>query len=75
VGALLSRVQATRHQVDSWVALDVARRQHAAAGSPSLKLVQPLVRDFCAERGVPNLECGLLGSYRQAVGISTTSLG
>jgi fatty acid desaturase len=35
---------------------------------PSLKLAQPLVRDFCAERGVPYAECGLVGSYRQAVG-------
>jgi fatty acid desaturase len=35
---------------------------------PSLKRVQPLVREFCAELGVPYVECGVVGSYGQAVG-------
>jgi fatty acid desaturase len=34
---------------------------------PSLRRVQPLVREFCAERGVPYVECSVLGSYRQAI--------
>jgi fatty acid desaturase len=36
--------------------------------SPSLRLVQPMVRDFCAEIGVPYMECGVIGSYRKAIG-------
>jgi fatty acid desaturase len=32
-----------------------------------LRRAQPMVRDFCAEIGVPYLETGLLTSYRQAV--------
>jgi fatty acid desaturase len=35
--------------------------------SPALRHVQPLVRDFCAERGVPYTECGVLESYRQSL--------
>ena len=35
---------------------------------PSLRLAQPMVREFCAETGVPYVECGLVGSYRQAIG-------
>ena len=35
---------------------------------PSLRRVQPLVREFCAELGVPYIECGVLHSYRKAVG-------
>jgi fatty acid desaturase len=35
---------------------------------PSLKRVQPLVRAFCAERGVPYVECGVAASYGQAIG-------
>jgi fatty acid desaturase len=35
---------------------------------PSLRRVQPLVREFCAERGVPYVECSLAGSYGQSVG-------
>jgi fatty acid desaturase len=35
---------------------------------PSLKRVQPLVREFCAERGVPYVECSVVSSYGQAVG-------
>ena len=35
---------------------------------PSLRRAQPLVREFCAERGVPYVECGLLASYSQAIG-------
>lgn len=34
---------------------------------PSLRRVQPLVREFCAERGVPYVECSVVGSYRRAV--------
>jgi fatty acid desaturase len=34
---------------------------------PSLKRVQPLVREFCAERGVPYVECSVVGSYGQAI--------
>ncbi|MGZ4593937.1 MAG: fatty acid desaturase family protein [Actinomycetes bacterium] len=34
---------------------------------PSLRRVQPLVREFCAEKGVPYVECGVLGSYGQAL--------
>ena len=33
---------------------------------PSLRRLQPLVREFCAERGVPYVECSLAGSYRRA---------
>jgi len=44
--------------------------------SPSLRKVQPLVREFCAERGVPYVECRLLGSYAQAVGhLNTVGAG
>jgi len=35
--------------------------------SPALRDVQPLVRAFCAERGVPYAECGVLESYRQSL--------
>jgi fatty acid desaturase len=35
---------------------------------PSLKRVQPLVREFCAELGVPYVECSVVGSYGQAIG-------
>ena len=35
---------------------------------PSLKRVQPLVRDFCAELGVPYVECSVVGSYGKALG-------
>ena len=35
---------------------------------PSLKRVQPLVREFCAELGVPYVECGVASSYGQALG-------
>lgn len=35
---------------------------------PSLRRVQPLVRQFCAERSVPYVECSMAGSYGQAVG-------
>jgi len=35
---------------------------------PSLRLARPMVRQFCAETGVPYVECGLVGSYRQAIG-------
>jgi fatty acid desaturase len=34
---------------------------------PSLRRAQPMVRAFCAETGVPYVECGLVGSYRQAI--------
>ena len=35
---------------------------------PSLRRAQPLVRDFCAERGIPYAEASLVGSYRKALG-------
>jgi fatty acid desaturase len=35
--------------------------------SPSLRRAQPLVRAFCAERGVTYIECGLVGSYRRSL--------
>ncbi|WP_245997432.1 fatty acid desaturase family protein [Streptomyces armeniacus] len=35
--------------------------------SPQLREAQPLVRQFCAERGVEYLETGLITSYRQAL--------
>ncbi len=35
---------------------------------PSLRRVQPLVREFCAELGVPYVECGVFHSYGRAVG-------
>ncbi len=35
---------------------------------PSLRRAQPLVRAFCAERGIRYVECGLVASYRQALG-------
>ncbi len=34
---------------------------------PNLRHAQPLVRAFCAERGVPYTECGVLESYRQSL--------
>jgi fatty acid desaturase len=34
---------------------------------PSLRRVQPLVRTFCAERGVLYVECSVGESYREAV--------
>jgi fatty acid desaturase len=33
----------------------------------NLKRAQPLVRAYCAERGIAYLECGALDSYRQAL--------
>jgi fatty acid desaturase len=36
--------------------------------SPSLRRAQPLIKAFCAEREVPYVECGVLRSYRRAVG-------
>jgi fatty acid desaturase len=33
---------------------------------PSLRRLQPLVREFCAERGVPYVECSLGASYKRA---------
>jgi fatty acid desaturase len=35
--------------------------------SPSLRRVQPIVRDYCAEIGVPYEQTGLIESYRQAL--------
>jgi fatty acid desaturase len=35
---------------------------------PNLKRVRPLVRDYCAERGIPYTEMGLLASYVAVVG-------
>ncbi len=34
---------------------------------PNLRHVQPLVRDFCAERGIPYTEATLVGSYRAII--------
>ena len=34
---------------------------------PNLRLARPVVRRFCAERGVPYLETGLLASYAQGL--------
>ena len=36
--------------------------------SVSLRRARPLVRDYCAEIGVPYVECGLVRSYRRSVG-------
>ena len=36
--------------------------------SVSLRRAQPLVRDYCAEIGVPYVQCGLVRSYRRSVG-------
>ena len=33
---------------------------------PSLRRLQPLVREFCAERGVPYVECSVGASYKRA---------
>jgi fatty acid desaturase len=33
---------------------------------PSLRRLQPLVREFCAERGVPYVECSVAESYKRA---------
>ena len=35
--------------------------------SVTLRRAQPLVRDYCAEIGVPYVECGLVRSYRRSV--------
>jgi fatty acid desaturase len=35
---------------------------------PSLRRAQPLVRAYCHERGIRYVECGLVASYRQALG-------
>jgi fatty acid desaturase len=35
--------------------------------TPNLRKVQPMVRDYCAEIGVPYEETGLIESYRQAL--------
>jgi fatty acid desaturase len=35
--------------------------------TPTLRQLQPLVREFCAERGVPYIECSVLQSYRQSL--------
>ena len=34
---------------------------------PHLRRAQPLVRDFCAARGIPYRECGLLRSYSEVL--------
>jgi fatty acid desaturase len=34
---------------------------------PNLRRAQPIVQAFCAERGVPYYESGLLGSYREVL--------
>ncbi|WBB66658.1 acyl-CoA desaturase [Micromonospora sp. WMMD812] len=34
----------------------------------NLRRAQPIVRDYCAERGIPYEETGLVDSYRQALG-------
>lgn len=34
---------------------------------PHLRLAQPMVRDFCAARGIPYVECGLIESYREVL--------
>ncbi|MDR6325821.1 fatty acid desaturase family protein [Actinoplanes couchii] len=39
-----------------------------AMPTPNLRRAQPIVRDFCAEIGVPYEETGLVESYRQALG-------
>jgi fatty acid desaturase len=38
-----------------------------AMPTPNLRKVQPMVRDYCAEIGVPYEETGLIESYRQAL--------
>ncbi|GAB3140677.1 acyl-CoA desaturase [Micromonospora sonneratiae] len=35
--------------------------------TPHLRLAQPIVRDFCAERGIPYEETGLIESYGRAL--------
>jgi fatty acid desaturase len=35
---------------------------------PSLRRAQPLVRAYCTERDIRYVECGLVASYRQALG-------
>jgi fatty acid desaturase len=35
--------------------------------TPNLRKAQPIVRDFCAEIGVPYEETGLLASYGEAL--------
>jgi fatty acid desaturase len=39
-----------------------------AMPTPNLRLAQPIVRDYCAEIGVPYEMTGLIESYRQALG-------
>jgi fatty acid desaturase len=34
---------------------------------PSLRRSQPLIRDYCQQRGVPYCEASLAGSYAQAL--------
>jgi hypothetical protein len=34
---------------------------------PSLRRAQPVVRAFCADRGVPYAQSGLLASYRDVL--------
>ncbi len=34
----------------------------------NLRLAQPVVQQFCAERGIPYLECSAYASYAAAVG-------
>ena len=34
---------------------------------PHLRLAQPIVERFCAERGIPYVQCGLLDSYGQVL--------
>jgi fatty acid desaturase len=35
---------------------------------PTLRRAQPIVRDFCAQHGLPYTETGVIASYRQSVG-------
>jgi fatty acid desaturase len=58
--------------VTDWVlgGLNYQIEHHLFPSMPrvNLKRAQPLVRAFCAERGVAYRECGAFASYRQALG-------
>jgi fatty acid desaturase len=45
----------------------VAHHLFPSMARPHLRLAQPLIEAFCAERGLPYIRCGLLASYRQVL--------
>ena len=50
-----------------WLNYQIEHHLFPAMPTPNLRAAQPIVRDYCAEIGVPYEMTGLLESYRQAL--------